>query len=365
MQQTFICESVQSRDGTQLVCTPSSRQNHHPRKPKSRSRARHRFGSQSDCYDSYGVDIRSKGYWKNHPSDPAWDLLEDCSTNEFESESADWQFIDPKADSAYTILNGILYIDVPQGDHDPYPSFVAPRYVRDTSKLADVNNFEVETKMLSVMDKKYQIQGIAIEQDPLNYIRFEFFHDGIKTHVYVQSTIGGVYQSFVNDIPFGSGSSPVPIWMRVKRAGNLWTCKYSTDGSNFTSTASMNMPLNLQNIGVYAGNAVGPSSPAHIAQFEYFRDVNCQSLGTSTPFFSTGMTWIQVLRYKSGRDVYYKLAKQYIAAVLNILSGVDEGNIGPVLDEAQILLSQYFPGHLPDRRRALELKDLLEKFNHC
>lgn len=313
--------------------------------------------SNNDCYP------KSQGYWKTHLNDPTWTELNNCVSNEFNEDKYTWEFIDPLNDSSYNITGGKLTINVPTGDHDPYTTFKAPRYVTSTELLDDVNNFELEVKMLSVMNQKYQIQGIAIEEDSSNYIRVEAFHDGTRTHIYVQPTLNGINQPALNITPFGNGLSPVPLWLRVQRINNSWICKYSTDGNTFTSLAPKIVNLNLQNIGVYAGNAVGVSSPSHTAIFEYFRDINCISgEGPDTIFFLSEKTWIEVLETSSEGNNYYILAKQYIAAKLNVLAGASGLDINYLL-AAETVFNTYTPYNFPSTNNIQQIKYQLELFN--
>ncbi len=67
--------------------------------------------------------------------------------------------------------------------------------------------------------------------------------------------------------------------------------------------------------------------------------------GEDSPFFSSGQTWYQVLQTPSaGGNAYYILARQYIAAVLNQLSGADTSAITTELALAAQLLADYTPG---------------------
>jgi hypothetical protein len=66
------------------------------------------------------------------------------------------------------------------------------------------------------------------------------------------------------------------------------------------------------------------------------------SAGPDTTFFSSGQTYIQVLRQTS-TNVYYTLARQYIAAQLNGLNGASLGSISATFDSATALLNAFTP----------------------
>lgn len=66
--------------------------------------------------------------------------------------------------------------------------------------------------------------------------------------------------------------------------------------------------------------------------------------GEDSPFFSSGQTWYQVMQTSSaGGNAYYILARQYIAAALNQLSGANTSVISAELALAAQLLADYTP----------------------
>jgi len=303
-------------------------------------------------------------YWENNPQDSTWQLLPNCLYNDFvDDETQDyWHFVDPLADSSYSLSDGNIDIEVPMGDHDPYNTFKAPRYITNVDLWDfDPNIFEVEIKTTSIMNQQYQIQGIAIEDDLDTYIRFEAYHDGNNTHIYMQPTLNGVHQSSVNITPFGSGPSSSPLWLRVNRNGNTWILKYSTDGYTFSSTTPIIFALDLKRIGVYAGNAVGSGSPAHTATFEYINDITCIN-GTELQFYNTDKTWLEILQTDSN-EYYIKLAKQYIAAILNILNGADDADISDDLVDIEEFFEQS-KWRLSNCQDIYWIK-ILKDFNKC
>ncbi len=346
-----------------ITVPPKSRMIRYERKKN----LKHEYISEDDdeCCDE-NCCPKSHGYWKNHPGD--WPEG-DCLTNEFDDDN--WIFVDPKGDSNHSIAGGKLTINVPVGAHDPFTSFIAPRYVRTLPAGFDQNNFVLEAKMDSSVSQRFQIQGIAIENDNLNYIRFEAFHDGTRTHIYVQATTGGVVGASQNITPFPVGSSPVPLWLRLTRTGGVFTLAYSIDGTNFTSLAPFPSPLVIQRAGVYAGNAVGPNSPAHTAIFDYIRELNCLIIPSpSSIFFNSGKTYLEVLNRASMGNVYYILAKQYIALILNRSSGCNYDQYSQEIAEAE----NFFQIHTPqsaqniskqERENFINLAELFESLLHC
>ena len=63
-----------------------------------------------------------------------------------------------------------------------------------------------------------QMQGVIIQQDNNNYIRFDFESDGANTKTFAATFANGVATSKING-NINSSPSPVPLYMRVKRTG--------------------------------------------------------------------------------------------------------------------------------------------------
>jgi hypothetical protein len=97
-----------------------------------------------------------------------------CSIN-----SAVWSFIDPRGDAAL-VLNGTqALISVPGGvSHDAWSGGNnAPRLMQPVNDT----DFSIEAKFESAIGPQAQFQGILIQQDDENYLRFDFFSDGSNT----------------------------------------------------------------------------------------------------------------------------------------------------------------------------------------
>ncbi|MFQ5655300.1 MAG: hypothetical protein ACE5GW_11295, partial [Planctomycetota bacterium] len=67
-----------------------------------------------------------------------------------------------------------------------------------------------------------------------------------------------------------AGGSPFPLYMRVKREGNLWTQSWSLDGASWSTNTTFSFPLTASAIGPYAGNfhSTG-NAPAFTSQIDY------------------------------------------------------------------------------------------------
>lgn len=94
--------------------------------------------------------------------------------------------------------------------------------------------------------------------------------------------------------------------------------------------------------------------------------------GPETPFFETGMTWVEVFKQNpKGGNAYIILAHQYAAAWLSGMHGADVSSVVPELQRAIELLDQY-DGN-PDamsavaeavRQEFLDIAERLDDFNN-
>jgi hypothetical protein len=134
-------------------------------------------------------------------------------------------------------------------------------------QAASNTDFEVEVKFQSVMNAEYQQQGIIVEQDNGNYLRFDFVRDATKTRVFAASIVGGSAGGRIA-IPITGGN---PLYLRVKRVGNVWTESYSYNGTSWTSAGSFTQTLTVSSVGPFIGNyGSGNTAPAFTGSVDYF-----------------------------------------------------------------------------------------------
>ncbi|MCB0060724.1 MAG: DUF1349 domain-containing protein, partial [Caldilineaceae bacterium] len=183
--------------------------------------------------------------------------------------NAAWSFVDPKGDATLTrIDNQKISIAVPAGvEHDAYPSQDpnAPlnRAPRLMQPAADVD-FELEAKFESAMAERYQMQGILVEQDARNFLRFDYNHNGSTYALTVIGVTDGTPTTYGEE----EFATTVPMYLRVNRTGDTWTVARSTNGTNWTTSQTFTHEMTAQKVGVFAGN-VG-RNPAHTAIIDYF-----------------------------------------------------------------------------------------------
>src|SRR4030066_2122070 len=157
-----------------------------------------------------------------------------------------WTFINPLGDATLAMTGTQVSISVPAGiSHDVWTDGnFAPRIMQP----ANDTDFEVEVKFDSPVSSKYQIEGIIIEQNSNNYLRFDFHSTGSDTRIFAASFTNG--SPTVKNYAVISGTpSAVPIYMRVKRQGDQWTQSYSYNGENWTSSANFNHSLSVTSVG--------------------------------------------------------------------------------------------------------------------
>lgn len=174
-----------------------------------------------------------------------------------------WTFVSPRDDTSLSMNGGQLSIAVPGNtSHDAWTDGI---YTPRIMQSVDNTDFELEIKFASQPSKKYQQQGIMIQQDNDNFMRFEFYHDGAKLHAYVASFAQRSPTVQVDDLITGGTT----MYMRVKRTGDQWTQSYSYDGTTWVSETAFAHSLNVSQIGVYVGNS-DPTAPAYTGVIDYF-----------------------------------------------------------------------------------------------
>jgi hypothetical protein len=200
-----------------------------------------------------------------------------------------WEFQDPEGDSGIRMVNtgtdsAALQFSLPAGnEHDI--SSAGYRVPRVTQSCEDTD-FRIEAKFLSSVVggtlTAFQVQGIVIEQDANNIIRFDFT-TGTTPNIraYAATFVGGFGSGVtrINQeiVPYGTS----PLWLRVERVGNDWTQSYSLDGVNWTVAGTFTHAIAVSRVGVWAGNA-GMRPPAYVSHVDYFVNLDNPGLPEDT-----------------------------------------------------------------------------------
>lgn len=194
-------------------------------------------------------------------SSPQSDDFNACSLN-----TDLWTFIDPIGDATMLVTGTELQLSVPAGvTHDLWGVNNSVRVMQPTEN----KSFEIETKFDSEVNKRYQTQGIIVEQDAQNYLRFDTHFDGQGVRLFVAKIVDGVPSEIFRSNPRVN----TPSYLRVTRVGNQWTYSFSDDGDTWTAVGNNFIhPLSVTHTGVFAANQAFSSDPppAHTAIVDYF-----------------------------------------------------------------------------------------------
>jgi hypothetical protein len=202
--------------------------------------------------------------WRNtgHPTmaGPVSDEFDTTVLN-----SSVWRFENPTGNGSVSLNGSQALISVPANSaHDLW---VGGNQAARIVQSIENGDFQVEAKFDSVVSRPYQMQGIVAEQDGANYERFEVYSDGATAQLFAASIILGTpVVRYSEPMPALTG----PCWLRMKRAGTIWTLSWSIDGTNFATQAVFNQALTVNAVGPYAGND-GYPPPAFTAAVAYFR----------------------------------------------------------------------------------------------
>lgn len=177
-----------------------------------------------------------------------------------------WTFIHP-GDGTYNTNGTQLLLNVPANvSHNIW--LEGNRSVRVMQPTQNVD-FEIVTRFESSVTQRYQMQGILVEQDSLNYLRFEVYHDGSSTKLFAARFQDGNPRPLISNVELGA----TPPYLRVTRVGGQWGFSFSNNGNDWIAGGSFNYNLNVVKTGVYGANhgtPPGRPAPAYTAIVDYF-----------------------------------------------------------------------------------------------
>jgi hypothetical protein len=186
--------------------------------------------------------------------------------NTCQLDAALWSFVDPVGDSNYAVNDAqTVEIGLPGGTRHDYWAgrLEAPRLMQAAQDV----DMDLVAKFESTVKTEYQMQGIAIEGADDKTISANFYGDGSKVHVFIGAIDGAIGTPKVDEIITPPTNSD--LYLRVTRVGAQWTLSHSFDGAAWTVDGSFPFAMEVQQVGVYAGNA-GAQLPAHTAKVDYF-----------------------------------------------------------------------------------------------
>ncbi|MEM7330566.1 MAG: hypothetical protein AAF490_00650 [Chloroflexota bacterium] len=186
---------------------------------------------------------------------------------------ANWTFVDPEGDSTAVISEDYqtIEISVPEGNrHDPSdPITNTNTSARILQPANNAPNFVIETKFLTIPDDKFQIQGMLLQEDANDYMRYDMFFNQGVLKLYVSTFTDGT--ETVHKTQTVPNSTRYILINRISSVE--WDIFYSADGNNWTRLVNFNHNMVVNNVGLYAGNAPsGGQTPAYTAVFDYILD---------------------------------------------------------------------------------------------
>ena len=180
-----------------------------------------------------------------------------------------WTIDDPLGDAGVTITgagtgDAKLLFSVPAGaSHDLWVPDTAPKLLQ----AANDTDFSVEAKFDSSVTKGYQGQGIIVEKDANNWLRFDFFSNGSNVYIYSASNTNGTLSTKI----YKNINLSAPMYLRVDRSGDVWTEFYSSDGTNWTAAGSFTYAMIVTAIGPFVSNySTSGNAPAFTSIIDYF-----------------------------------------------------------------------------------------------
>lgn len=196
----------------------------------------------------------------SNPDSPVSDDFNACALN-----TNLWTFVNPVGDGSYEMNGTQLQLNVPADvSHNIWD--MGNRSVRVIQPTQNVD-FEIVTKFESVVSKRFQMQGILVEEDAQNFLRFEVHFDGTSNRLYVAGFEDGRPRAIISNIYLPA----TPAYLRVTRVGSSWSFSSSEDGQAWFSAGSFVHSMVVTRSGVFGANhGTVPGIPAHTAIVDYF-----------------------------------------------------------------------------------------------
>ncbi len=187
-----------------------------------------------------------------------------------------WSLDNPVGDGYIEITNvggdAHLEITAPEGEGNSHNPWDTNNSVRVMQAAANTD-FTMTVKIDSVPNSTFEMQGLLVEQDADNWLRFgNHFRYG-KNYFFVAETLAGDSVGILDLQVDLSGST---IFLRVARSATTWTYSYSEDGSSWNLVGSFTSTVTVDQIGVFAGNHDNSEgfSPEYTANVDYFEVSN-------------------------------------------------------------------------------------------
>lgn len=220
-------------------------------------------------------------------------LIGQFVSDDFTDELLDpevWEVVDPVGDGQVSVNGGALVIELPEGsDHDVWTNGnLSTRVMQDVFDT----DFELQVRFTSPMGNNYQMQGFLIEQDEDNFLRFDFIRFPSVIKAYSASFVGTTPTAQIDQrITFSDN-----YYIRVNRTGDVWTMHYSLDGEAWVLAGRYRYEIEVDKVGIYAGNASGEDSPPFtlVADYVYNTAVPVYQEDSQIEIISSGQGTVQI-----------------------------------------------------------------------
>jgi hypothetical protein len=199
-------------------------------------------------------------------------------TDEFNTKplnSSLWSLVAPAGGSQATTGTTVQLVAPAGSTHDPN-DLSTNNAVRLEQNVGNVD-FDVVVKFNSLpagRANSYNGEGILVSRDASNFLRFELYSNQTAGYqIYASSTAAGAQAN-----PLVNAALPVtagPLYLRVVRAGNVWTESWSTDGVNYTTAGTFTQVIVTAKIGPYVTNyaTTAASTPSNVATVDFFQSL--------------------------------------------------------------------------------------------
>jgi hypothetical protein len=179
-----------------------------------------------------------------------------------------WTTENPLGDGTVTMIGTAATLNVPQGKiHDLWTT--GDNALRIMQPVGN-SNFSVDVRFQSAPEIGNQNEGILVEQDSGDFLRFDVLFNGtVGPELFAAGITGSSATTFVST---QIALPKAPLVLRLARNGNVWTGSWSTDGVTFTAAPNFTFDLNVARVGPFAATSASTAvnSPAFTAIVDYF-----------------------------------------------------------------------------------------------
>lgn len=183
-----------------------------------------------------------------------------------------WTWVDPLGGATRRLTGSQLEIVVPPNlNYDIWKdgNFSA-RLVQDIANT----DFELIVKLESLLTLPSQTQGVLIETNDSEFVRFDILRDATDLRFFGATVSGGISKKRFSEIVDLTGVPAPEISIRVVRKGDQFRAFYRlTDDGSWLSVKGSNFKhgIVVERVGVFAASpATGQTAPGLTALFDYF-----------------------------------------------------------------------------------------------